>query len=85
MKKQYRLIFVMIVLFSCMMINPVSGQAPPPPDHGMSGNQTSPGATGCPVDRLDRIVPVLFISMVISEFILYRRGRKEFKKEERCN
>jgi hypothetical protein len=81
MKKNLRLIMVLASLFTLVAVLPVSGQAPPPPAHGQNGNQTSPGGTGCPLDRTQGIMLALVLSLGYAGFALYQRGHKETKKE----
>ena len=82
MKKQFRLLMVLVAFFTLITVLPVSAQAPPPPAHGQNGNQTSPngGATGCPLDRTQGIMLALVFSLGYAGFALYRRGKKEVVK-----
>jgi len=68
-------------LFTLVAVLPVSGQAPPPPAHGQNGNQTSPGGTGCPLDRTQGVMLALVLSLGYAGFALYQRGRKRTSKE----
>jgi len=78
MKRQLRLMMVLVSLFTMVSVLPVSGQAPPPPAHGQNGNQTSPGgATGCPLDRRQGIVLAMVLSLGYAGFALYLRNKKE--------
>ena len=79
MKKQLRLMMVLVSLFTMVSVLPVSGQAPPPPGHGQNGNQASPGsgATGCPLDRRQGIVLAMVLSLGYAGFALYLRSKKE--------
>jgi len=78
MKRQLRLVMVLVTLFTMVSVLPVSGQAPPPPAHGQNGNQTSPGgATGCPLDRRQGIVLAMVLSLGYAGFTLYLRNKKE--------
>jgi hypothetical protein len=81
MKKHFRLLMVLATLFTLVMVLPASGQAPPPPAHGQNGNQTSPGGTGCPLDRTQGIMLALVLSLGYAGFALYQRGRKEVAKD----
>jgi hypothetical protein len=81
MKRNFRLIMALVSLFTLVMILPVSGQAPPPPSHSQNGNQTSPGGTGCPVDRTQSILIALALSLGYAGFALYLRGSKEVAKK----
>jgi len=76
MKKHFRLLMALVTLFTLVMVLPVSGQAPPPPAHGQNGNQTSPGGTGCPLDRTDGIILALILSLGYAGFYLYQRGKE---------
>ena len=78
MKKQFRLLMVLAAFFTLVMVQPASGQAPPPPSHGQNGNQTSPngGATGCPLDRTQGIMLALVLSLGYAGFALYQWERK---------
>ena len=76
MKKHIRLLMALATLFALVLVLPASGQAPPPPDHSMNGNQASPGGTGCPVDRTNGIVLALIISLGYAGFMLFQRGQK---------
>jgi len=76
MKKNLRLIMALASLFTLVAVLPVSGQAPPPPAHGQNGNQTSPGGTGCPLDRTQGIMLALVLSLGYAGFALYQRGRQ---------
>jgi len=81
MKKNLRLMIALSALFTMVTFLPVSGQAPPPPAHGLNGNQTSPGgATGCPLDRTQGIMLALVLSLGYAGFALYQRGKKEVVK-----
>ena len=77
MKTQFRLLMVLVTLFTLVMITPASGQAPPPPSHGQNGNQTSPGGTGCPLDHTQSILLALVLSLGYGGLALYQRGKKE--------
>ena len=77
MKKYLRLFMVLATFFTLVMVLPASGQAPPPPAHGLNGNQTSPGGTGCPIDRTEGIVLALLISLGYAGFMLYQRGKNK--------
>jgi hypothetical protein len=81
MKKQFRLLMALASLFTLVMVLPASGQAPPPPEHSQNGNQTSPGGTGCPLDRTQGIMLALVLSLGYAGFALYRRGQKEVTKD----
>lgn len=67
-------------LFTLVAVLPVSGQAPPPPAHGQNGNQTSPGGTGCPLDRTQGVMLALVLSLGYAGFALFQRGSKETAK-----
>ena len=77
MKKQFRLLMVLATLFTLVMVLPASGQAPPPPGHGLNGNQQSGGGTGCPLDRTQGIMLALVLSLGYAGFALYQRGKNE--------
>ena len=75
MKKQLIILILFITLFTVGLINPAIGDGPiappPPPEHSMNGNQ----GTGCPIDRQDGILIVLFMALGYAGFILYNRGK----------
>jgi hypothetical protein len=78
MKKQYRLLMVLATLFILVLVLPVRGQdtPPPPPAHGLDGNQ----GTGCPLDRPQGILLAVILSLGYAGFALYQRGSKEIEK-----
>ena len=80
MKKQIRLLMALATLFTLVIITPASGQAPPPPSHGQNGNQTSPGGTGCPLDRTQGMMLAFVFSLGYAGFALYQRDRKDVVK-----
>ena len=75
MKKQLKLLMVLVTLFTLVTVLPVSAQAPPPPAHSQNGNQASPGGTGCPLDRTQGIMLALVLSLGYAGFALYQRGK----------
>jgi hypothetical protein len=77
MKKFLRLLLVVVSVFAMTYLSPVSGQAPPPPAHGQNGNQTSPGGTGCPIDRTTGIALSLLLCLGYAGFALYSRGKQK--------
>jgi len=81
MKKQFRLLMVLATLFTLVLVLPAIGQEPvnppPPPNHGMNGNQ----GTGCPLDRTQGIMLALVLSLGYAGFALYQRGKKEVAKD----
>jgi hypothetical protein len=77
MKRNFRLLLVLVSVFGMTYFSPVSGQAPPPPAHNQNGNQASPGGTGCPVDHSTGIALALVLSLGYAGFALYLRGKQK--------
>jgi hypothetical protein len=75
MKRQNYILILFVVLFTVGLINPVIGDGPaappPPPSHSLNGNQ----GTGCPIDRQDGIIMVIFLTLAYAGFNLYHRGK----------
>jgi hypothetical protein len=76
MKKVLRFFLLLTAFWTLVMVLPVSAQAPPPPDHSQNGNQTSPGGSGCPLDKTQSILVALVISLGYAGFALFQRNKK---------
>jgi hypothetical protein len=76
MKRNFRLIMALLSMFMLLTVLPAMSQAPPPPSHSQNGNQTSPGGTGCPVDRTEGILFALACSLGYAGFVLFLRGKR---------
>jgi len=78
MKKHFTLMILFVSLFLFIAILPAraDGPAPPPPNHGLNGNQASPGGTGCPIDRSYGIILVITLCLAYAGFSLYKRGQQ---------
>jgi hypothetical protein len=57
------------------------GPPPPPPGHFLNGNQTSPGGTGCPIDRTEGMLMTVILCLVYAGFVLYRRSKQQTTAE----
>jgi hypothetical protein len=83
MKKVIQQSITLIALLILTSVLPASGQAPPPPDHAQNGNQTSPGGTGCPIDKTEGLIIALVFSLGYCGFTLFRQGRAEKETNSR--